>query len=116
MTRRDIRKQPFGKTANTENIDLYTLTNANGIQVSIINLGGIVTALKVPDRNGKLANVVLGFDTVEGYLENRPFFGAIVGRYANRIAKGSFSLDGKQYALPKNDGENTLHGGIRNFG
>jgi aldose 1-epimerase len=116
VARPEIKKQPFGKTANAEVVDLYTLTNANGVQVSIINLGGIVTSLKVPDRNGKLANVVLGFDTVEGYLENRPFFGAIVGRYANRIAKGSFSLEGKQYSLPKNDGENTLHGGIRNFG
>jgi aldose 1-epimerase len=110
-----IVKKPFGKTKEGQEVDLYTLSNANGMQVKITNYGGIVTELLAPDRNGKYADVVLGFDDLEGYLRGHPFFGAIVGRYGNRIAKGAFTLDGKQYTLAKNNGPNHLHGGIKGF-
>jgi aldose 1-epimerase len=115
MTTPEIKKQPFGKTAGQEAVDLYTLTNANGVEARIMTYGGTVVSLKAPDRNGKLADVVLGYESLEGYLKNSPYFGAIIGRYGNRIAKGAFSLNGHQYTLPKNDGENTLHGGIKSF-
>ena len=108
-----IKKEPFGK-AGDQPVEMYTLTNANAVEVKIITYGARVASLKVPDRNGKLADVVLGCETLDCYI-NDPYFGAIVGRYANRIGKGRFSLNGKEYTLPKNDGENTLHGGIRNF-
>jgi aldose 1-epimerase len=115
MAKPEIKKQPFGKTADQEAVDLYTLTNANGVEVTIMTYGGTVVSLKVPDRTGKLTDVVLGYESLEGYLKNSPYFGCIVGRYGNRIAKGAFSLNGHQYTLPKNDGENTLHGGIKAF-
>jgi aldose 1-epimerase len=115
MTKSEIKKQPFGKTADQEAIDLYTLTNANGVEVTIMTYGGTVVSLKVPDRAGKMTDVVLGYDNLEGYLKSSPYFGCIVGRYGNRIAKGAFSLNGHQYTLPKNDGENTLHGGTKAF-
>lgn len=102
-------------TANQEPVDLYTLTNVNGLEARIMTYGATVVSLKVPDRRGKLADVVLGYESLEGYLKNSPFFGAIVGRYGNRIGKGRFSLNGKQYTLAKNNGENTLHGGIKGF-
>src|SRR2546430_14932410 len=110
-----ITRSDFGKTADGQAVDLFLLTNAGGMQVSITNYGGIVTSLKVPDRDGKLADVVLGFDKLDGYLAGHPFFGAIVGRYANRIAKGAFVLDGKTYTLAKNNDENHLHGGRQGF-
>jgi aldose 1-epimerase len=110
-----IRKQSFGKTAGGEQIDLYSLTNKKGMEVSITNFGATVVTLRVPDRAGKPADVVLGFDTLEGYESGKAYFGATVGRYGNRIAGGQFSLDGKTYTLPKNDGNNTLHGGIVGF-
>ena len=91
---------------------MYTLTNAHGVEVRAMNYGGIILSLRVPDRKGQLADIVLGHDKAEGYMPNPPFLGAIVGRYANRIANGTFTLDGKTYTLPKNDGPNTLHGGI----
>jgi aldose 1-epimerase len=106
-----VKKSAFGKMPDGQAVDLYTLTNRNGMQVSITNYGGTVVSIVVPDRNGKMADVVLGFDTLKGYLGNEPFFGATVGRYANRIAGGTFKLDGKAYKLPLNDGKNTLHGG-----
>lgn len=115
MTTPEIKKQPFGKTADQEAVDLYTLTNANGVEARIMTYGGTVISLKVPDRSGKLTDVVLGYESLGGYLKNSPYFGAIIGRYGNRIAKGAFSLNGHQYTLPKNDGENTLHGGIKSF-
>lgn len=90
---------------------MYTLTNSHGVEVRAMNYGGIIVSIRVPDRNGQLADVVLGHDTLEGYIPNLPYLGAIVGRYANRIANGTFTLDGKTYTLPKNDGPNTLHGG-----
>jgi aldose 1-epimerase len=110
-----IRKQSFGKTAAGEQIDLYSLTNKKGMEVSVSNFGATVVTLRIPDRAGKAADVVLGFDTLEGYESGKAYFGATVGRYGNRIAGGQFSLDGKTYTLPKNDGNNTLHGGIVGF-
>ena len=91
---------------------MYTLTNTNGVEVRAMNYGGIILSIRVPDRKGEFADIVLGHDTLEGYIPNPPYLGAIVGRYANRIANGTFTLDGKTYNLPKNDGPNTLHGGI----
>lgn len=90
---------------------MYTLTNANGMEVDAMNYGGIIVSIRVPDRKGQFADVVLGHENLEGYVPNPPYLGAIVGRYANRIANGTFTLDGKTYTLPKNDGPNTLHGG-----
>ena len=105
----------FGKTPDGAEITLYTLTNANGMEVGIINYGAIVASIKVPDRNGKFGDVVLGFDSLDGYEAENPFFGAIVGRYGNRIAKGEFKLDGRTYTLAKNNGPNSLHGGNKGF-
>jgi len=110
-----IRKESFGKTAGGEQIDIYTLSNKKGMEVAITNFGATVVALKVPDRAGKAADVVLGFDMLEGYERGTAYFGATIGRYGNRIAGGQFSIDGKTYTLPKNNGNNTLHGGIVGF-
>ncbi len=96
-------------------VEQYTLTNANGMTLKLITYGGIITELTAPDRNGQYADVVLGFDNLEGYLGTHPFFGAIVGRYGNRIGGAKFSLDGKEYSLAANNGENTLHGGNIGF-
>ena len=113
---RSITKEPFGKTNEGIAVDLYTLTNANGAELKITTYGGIVVSLKVPDRNGKLDDVVLGYDNLAGYLKNNgPYLGALIGRYANRIAKGRFSLNGTEYHLAQNNGENHLHGGVRGF-
>jgi aldose 1-epimerase len=103
------------KTADGTKIDLYTLTNASGVVARIMTYGGIVTELHVPDKDGKMADVVLGFDDLKGYLGTHPYFGAITGRVANRIAKGKFTLDGKEYKLATNNGPNTLHGGEKGF-
>jgi aldose 1-epimerase len=108
-------KSSFGKTPEGEQVDLYTLTNKNGVEAAITNYGGAVVSLKVPDIHGTLEDVVLGYDSVDGYVADKVYFGAIVGRYANRIAHAQFSLDGKTYTLAKNNGENTLHGGIKGF-
>jgi aldose 1-epimerase len=110
-----IRKQSFGKTSSGEPIDLYSLSNKKGMEVSITNFGATIVALRVPDGAGKSADVVLGFDTLEGYETGKAYFGATVGRYANRIAGGKFTLDGKTCTLPKNNGDNTLHGGTVGF-
>lgn len=115
MVRPQITMQAFGVAASGEPVELYTLTNVNGLETRIMTYGGIVVSLKAPDRHGKLGDIVLGYKTLDGYLKNSPYFGAIVGRYGNRIGKGSFSLKGMQYTLPKNNGENTLHGGIKGF-
>jgi aldose 1-epimerase len=111
----DSMKAAYGHTADGTPVDLYLLANADGMQVSITNYGGIVTSLLVPDRNGRRADVVLGFDRLDGYLDRHPKFGAICGRYANRIAKGRFTLNGVEYPLARNDGENHLHGGLHGF-
>jgi aldose 1-epimerase len=110
-----IKKQAFGMTASGEPVELYTLTNVHGLEAQIMTYGGTVISLKVPDRHGKLGDIVLGYDSLDGYLKNSPYFGSIIGRYGNRIGKGSFSLNGKQYSLPRNNGENTLHGGNKGF-
>jgi aldose 1-epimerase len=109
-----VQSQPFG-SVDGRAITLYTLTNAHGMEVRAMNYGGIIVSVRVPDRNGQFADVVLGHETLDGYRPNPPFFGAIVGRYANRIANGTFKLDGETYNLPKNDGPNTLHGGDKGF-
>ena len=110
-----ITKAPFGKLADGTEVDLYTLTNANGMKVKITNYGGIITEIHVPDRDGKFADVVLGHDNLKSYLDGHPYFGAITGRVANRIAKGKFTLDGKEYTLATNNGPNALHGGKQGF-
>src|SRR5712692_1560099 len=108
-------KKSFGKTPDGQAVDLYVLTNKTGAEACITNYGGAVVSLKVPDRNGKLADVVLGYDNADGYVNDKSYFGAIVGRYGNRIAHAQFVLDGKTYTLAKNNGENSLHGGIKGF-
>jgi aldose 1-epimerase len=108
-------KRPFGVTSDGTAVDRYTLTNSNGMSVSIITLGGTVTELKTKDRSGKLDDIVLGHDSVEGYLKASPYFGCIVGRYGNRIAKGRFTLCNETYRLACNNGENHLHGGLKGF-
>ena len=110
-----VTKTSFGKTSSGENIDLYTLRNVHGVEAKITNYGGIVISLKVPDRNGKFDDVVLGFNDFNSYLKNDPYFGALIGRYGNRIAKGRFTLNGVEYKLAVNNGENHLHGGIKGF-
>jgi aldose 1-epimerase len=110
-----LKKSAFGKNKDGQPVDLFTLTNARGMVVAITNYGGVVVSIQAPDRNGKFADVVLGFDTFEGYLNNTPFFGALVGRYGNRIAKARFTLDGHEYRLAPNDNGNTLHGGLKGF-
>ena len=111
----NITKETFGKTADGQNVDLYTIRNARGFEAKITNYGGIVVSLKVPDRNRKFADVVLGFNDFDSYLKNDPYLGAIIGRYGNRIAKGRFTLNGAEYKLAVNNGENHLHGGIKGF-
>ena len=110
-----IQKEKYGETKDGQQIDLYTLTNKNGVKVSIMNYGAIVQSLYVPDKNNKMQDVVLGFDSLDGYLKMSPYFGAIVGRYGNRIDKGKFKLNGKEYQLTINDGKNHLHGGTHGF-
>lgn len=112
---RAISKQAWGKLPTGEEIDLYTLRNAAGLEATITNFGGRLVTLKVPDRNGKFEDIVLGFDTFDLYAAKNPFFGALAGRYANRIANGEFKLDGQTYTLLKNNGPNTLHGGAIGF-
>jgi len=109
-----VTKAPFG-TADGQSVDLYTLRNVHGVEAKITNYGGILTSLKVPDRNGKFDDVVLGFNDLDTYLKGHPYFGALIGRYGNRIAKGRFTLNGVEYKLAVNNGENTLHGGIKGF-
>lgn len=110
-----IEKKPYGRLADGTQVDIYVLTNANGVEAAITNYGGIVVSLKVPDRAGKLGDVVLGRSSLEEYVQSNPFFGCLVGRYGNRIAKGRFTLNGATYTLAVNNGPNHLHGGIRGF-
>jgi aldose 1-epimerase len=107
-----MQKQSFGKTEDGQQTDLYILTNKNGVEAAITNYGGTVVSLKVPDRNGKFDDVVLGYDNLDGYAGGKAYIGATVGRYANRIAHATFTLDGTTYTLAKNDGDNHLHGGF----
>ena len=111
-----VSKDSFGKTAEGESVDIYTLTNRNGMETRITNYGGIVVSLTAPDRDNKYADVVLGFNDLDSYLKGHPYFGALIGRYGNRIAKGRFKLNGVEYnKLAVNNGENHLHGGIKGF-
>ena len=110
-----IESREFGKTPAGERIDEYTLTNGNGLSLAVITYGGIVTQLHVPDRQGGMSDVVLGFDHLEQYLAGHPYFGCITGRVAGRLTRGRFSLDGKAYALAINDPPNHLHGGRTGF-
>jgi aldose 1-epimerase len=110
-----VEKIAFGKTQDGTPVDLYMLTNANGLRAKVITYGAILTELHVPDRNGKLDDVVLGFDNLESYLKGHPLFGAVVGRVANRIGGAKFTLDGQEYKLAANNGRNSIHGGRRGF-
>ena len=114
-----VTSQPYGKMPDGTPVEIYTLSDG-AYEAQIATYGGVLVSFKSPDRNGKVSDVVLGFDNLDGYVANfngpaDAFFGAIIGRYANRIAKGSFTLDGKRYSLPRNNGENTLHGGPHGF-
>lgn len=111
---RNLETSDFG-SVDGQAVTLFTLTNDSGAEVSITGYGGIVVSLKVPDRDGNLGDVVLGFDDLESYIADTPYFGAITGRYANRIANGQFEIDGTAYELPVNNGPNSLHGGIKGF-
>lgn len=111
----EIKTEPFGTAPNGQEVQLYTLTNTNGMTVKITNYGAIITSIQTPDRDGNLGEVALGFGSVDGYVPNDPHFGGIVGRYANRIAKGRFTLDGQSYTLAVNDTPNHLHGGLQGF-
>ncbi|MGH7152837.1 MAG: aldose epimerase family protein [Acetobacteraceae bacterium] len=110
-----LSRAAFGRLPDGRQVDIYTMQNTHGMTVRFLSLGGCITEIDVPDRNGYLANVVLGHDSLQGYDSNHGYFGAIVGRYANRIAKGTFSLDGATYHLPINNGQNSLHGGTSGF-
>lgn len=110
----NLKKELFGEVEG-EKVFRYTITNENGMIVKIINYGGIITHLYVPDHDGNLTDVVLGYDSLQGYLDETPYFGAIIGRYGNRIANGKFELDGKTYELATNDGQHHLHGGVKGF-
>jgi aldose 1-epimerase len=115
QTLKRLTMKSFGKTPEGREVTLYTLTNKKGMEVGIISYGGVIQTLKVPDRQGQFADVVLGFDDIDGYVAKNPYFGALVGRYANRIGNAKFTLDGKEYNVPVNDGPNSLHGGIHGF-
>jgi aldose 1-epimerase len=110
-----ITQAPFGHLPGGAAVTQFTLTNANGMAAKIIDFGGVITELHAPDRDGRLADVVLGFDTLEPYCTDSPYFGALIGRYGNRIARGRFTLDGAQVQLPVNNGNNHLHGGAGGF-
>ena len=110
-----VHKELFGNTPEGVAVDLYTLTNSKGLRVKIMTYGATIISVETPDRKGKIENVTLSLDNLHEYLKGHPFFGSTVGRYANRIAKGKFTLDGKQYTLATNNNENHLHGGVKGF-
>src|SRR5947209_8501848 len=110
-----MTKSEFGDAANGVRVDLYTLTNHSGVEARITNFGGTLVSLNIPDRNGRNADVVLGYDSVNSYVDDKFYFGGIVGRYANRIALGEFKLGGVTYVLARNNGQNHLHGGAKGF-
>ena len=111
----ELKKDNWGKLPSGERIDLYTLRNSKGIESTITNYGGRVVTLKAPDRHGRFEDIVLGFDNLDGYFAKNPYFGALVGRYANRIANAEFTIGLKTYSLARNDGPNSLHGGLKGF-
>src|SRR5260221_10606378 len=110
-----ISKSPFGHLPDRQEVFLYTLTNSHGLEMKVTNYGGLITSIKTPDRDGVLEDIVLGYDTLGGYLKESPLFGALVGRYANRIAKAKFKLEGREYKLAANNGPNSIHGGRKGF-
>ena len=109
-----ITKEIFGQIDSNQ-VELYTITNPGRAEMTVTTYGGIITSFKLPDKNGILSDVVLGYDNLDGYVKNNPYFGATIGRYGNRIGEAKFSLDGNEYTLSKNDGLNTLHGGFKGF-
>ena len=115
MSQGTLQKRAFGTTTGGKAVDEYTLTNVHGVEVKIITYGGILTSVRVPDRAGKMANIALGFNTLAEYEAKSPYFGCITGRYANRIGKSRFTLDGVTYTLAANNGPNSLHGGLKGF-
>ena len=110
-----VARAPFGNTPDGHDIEVFTLKNTSGIEVKAITYGGIITSLKTPDRSGAMADIVLGFDALDRYLADHPYFGAIIGRYGNRIARGRFMLDKHEYRLAANNGPHHLHGGHKGF-
>lgn len=110
-----ITKELMGKTSDGVGVDLYTLTNANGLRAKIMTYGATITSVEVPDRNGKIENITLSLDSLDDYLKGHPCLGSTIGRFANRIAKGKFSIDGQEYTLAANNGPNHLHGGNRGY-
>jgi aldose 1-epimerase len=112
---RSVTQAPFGTTPDGKAVDIYTLTNPHGIEVRAMTYGGIIVSLKTPDRSGQPGDIVLGYDDLGHYVANSPYFGAIIGRYGNRIARGHFTLDGTTYTLAVNNGQNALHGGNKGF-
>ena len=115
MAKPGVTEKPFGKSADGKPVTIYTLTNSTGAEARIMTYGGALVSLKVPDKQGNLGDVVLGFDSVSDYEKHTAFFGALIGRYGNRIAKGKFLLDGKEFTLATNNGANHLHGGVKGF-
>jgi aldose 1-epimerase len=113
--KRGVSNAAFGSTKDGQAVELYTMINNSGVEVRAMTYGAIITSIRVLDRSGALGDVVLGFDTLNGYLADSPYFGAVVGRYGNRIAKGQFTLDGRTYKLAANNGPNHLHGGVKGF-
>lgn len=110
-----IEKEHFGITIEGRNVERYTLTNFRGMRVQVITYGGIITSIEVPDKNGNFQDVVLGYDNLDDYEKNNPYFGALIGRFGNRIANGKFTLDKNEFTLAQNDGQNHLHGGVKGF-
>lgn len=106
---------PFGRTPDGQPVEVYTLRNVRGMQVRAITYGAIIQAIQVPDKSGHTGDVTLGYDSLSGYLATSPYFGAVVGRYANRIARGRFTLEGRTYRLATNNGPNHLHGGLKGY-
>jgi aldose 1-epimerase len=111
----NVQNQPFGRTPEGTDIELYILTNDNGLKAQIMTYGATLVSLEVPDRTGKPGDIVLGYEALDGYMKSSPYFGSIIGRYGNRIAKGRFDLDGATYKLATNNGDNHLHGGSKGF-
>jgi aldose 1-epimerase len=115
MSRPSVTRAPFGSLADGTAVEIFTLTNANGLEIRAMTYGAIIVSLKTKDRTGKVDDIVLGYDDLAGYVKQNPYFGTVVGRYGNRIAKGQFTINGTTYTLAKNNGPNHLHGGIRGF-
>src|SRR5690348_1006713 len=110
-----VVKDTFGTLPDGKVVYRFTLKNDNGVEMQVINYGGIITSLKTPDKNGTVEDIVLGYDSLSGYLKSSPYFGALIGRYGNRIAKGKFKIDGTEYTIAGNNNGQHLHGGLKGF-